>query len=279
MINVNRRQMLGMMGGAMAVGIGAGAVGLAAGEAKAVTTGMPVEEKMFSWTPHVLDPKEIQPVAHDQFYYKGLGCGYGVFYSIIGTLGKKYGAPYNSFPYSMMEMGKSGVSDWGTLCGALMGAISALALFWGRKDRDPMVDELFRWYETTAFPLYKPLPTAKVGLQQDIPTSVADSVLCHVSVSKWAYTTGLPAAGKERSERCARITADIAGKTVEIMNAKINGTFKGGFARSESSKYCTEACHGDNPEKVSSPILKGKMDCAPCHGGSEHVQNKWKDHP
>lgn len=276
MNNVNRRQMLGLMGGAVAAGLGAGAVGSMAGSANA----MPIEEKPFSWTPRILDVDEVQPIAHERFYHQGFGCGYGVYYSIIGTMGKKWGEPYQSFPFSMMEMGKSGVSEWGTLCGALLGAVAVMAMFWGRKDRDPMVDELFRWYEVTAFPVYTPRKGLPVGMDRDLPTSVADSVLCHISVSKWAYSSGLPAQSKERSERCARITADTAKKTVEIMNSKINGTFKPALASSEVLKGCTQPdCHGGSKDKFGSPILKGKMDCTPCHTGSEHVQNKTIDHP
>lgn len=277
MSKVKRREMLGLMGGAVAVSVGVGAIG----SGLRVASAMPVEEKPFSWTPRVLDPAEIEPLAHERFYHQGFGCGYGVYYSIIGTMGKKWGEPYQSFPFSMMEMGKSGVSEWGTLCGALLGGVAVMAMFWGRKDRDPMVDELFRWYETTAFPIYKPAKGLPVGLDVDLPTSVADSVLCHISVGKWAYSSGLPAQGKQRSERCARITADTARKTVEIMNAKINGTFKTTLAASELRKGCTAApdCHGGDKDKFASPTLKGKMDCSPCHTGSDHVQNKTLNHP
>lgn len=277
MSSINRRQMLGIVGGTAMLGFSAGCLGV---NPASVTAGaMPVEEQPFSWTPHILDPKEVQPLAHERFYHQGFGCGYGVFYSIIGSMGQKYGAPYDSFPYSMMEMGKSGVSEWGTLCGALLGAVAAMSLFWGRKDRDPMVDALFRWYETTAFPVYTPAKTATAGLQGKLPTSVSESVLCHISVSRWAYSSGLPAQSKERSERCARITADTARKTVEIMNAKIKGTFKPAFAKSDVAKSCTTPdCHGGSKD-YGSPILKGKMDCTPCHTGSEHVQNKGVNHP
>lgn len=276
MTMVNRRQMLGVMGGAMALGIGAGALGGVARDAGA----MPVEEKPFSWTPRVLETQEIMPLAHERFYHQGFGCGYGVFYSIIGTMGQKWGEPYRSFPFSMMEMGKSGVSEWGTLRGALLGAVAAMAMFWGRKERDPMVDELFRWYELTAFPMYRQAKGLPVGLDIELPTSVADSVLCHISVGKWAYSSGLAAQGKERSERCARLTADVAGKTVEIMNAKINNTFAVSLGASETRKSCNQPdCHGGEKDKFVSPTLKGKMDCTPCHTGSEHVQNKLKDHP
>lgn len=209
------------------------------------------------WTPHKLDPDETALRAYNGFYNNNYGCCYGVFSSVIGQMGEKYGEPYSSFPSFMMKFGYSGVSNWGTLCGSLMGAAAMYALFYVRTDRDPMIDELFTWYEKASLPEYKPeTPKLDVSLEQ----TLADSVLCHVSVSKWCYKSGHEMSSKERSERCARVTGDVAKKAVEILNAKIDGQFR--FAGySESVKYCGE-CHGKG--KVSD-ISKSKMECAECH--------------
>lgn len=260
----NRRTFLGALGGAMIGGalIPAGALAF------------PQEPKPFSWTPHKLDPKASAPVAYDGYWHNGYGCGYGAFYGIVGVLGEKFGAPYSQFPFTMLEVGKSGIADWGTICGALLGAASALALFWGRKERDPMVTELFRWYEATAFPLYDPDDKAQ-GVKGAVPTHAAGSVLCHLSVSSWAFATGNDANGNLRQERCSRITADVCSKAIEIMNAKIDGTFAPVLAKTKATEYCG-ACHDKGKE---SPIVKGRMDCTPCHGGSAHVQDKFKNHP
>lgn len=72
------------------------------------------------WQPHKLDPKLCAEVAYEGYWHKGYGCGYGAFYSIVGLLGEKYGAPYNQFPFTMLEANKGGISDWGTICGALL---------------------------------------------------------------------------------------------------------------------------------------------------------------
>jgi len=260
----NRRDFLGALGGTMLGGALAPAGALAFQQ----------ESKPFSWTPHKLDPKASAPVAYDGYWYNGYGCGYGVFYGIVGILAEKHGAPYNTFPFTMMEVGKSGISDWGTICGALLGAASAMALFWGRKERDPMVTELFRWYEATAFPLYNPGDKAQ-GVKGAVPTHAAGSVLCHVSVSSWAQATANDANGKMRQERCSRITADVCVKAIEIMNAKIDGKFAPAPAQTKATEFCG-SCHDKGKE---SPIVKGRMDCTPCHSGSAHVQNKFKNHP
>lgn len=223
------------------------------------------------WKPIKLDPAESSAAAYEGFFHHGYGCCYGAFKGIVGVMGQKYGSPYNSFPLHMMEVGKSGISEWGTICGALLGIASAWSLFWGRKDRDPMVDELFSWYEKQPLPFYK--PKVSLGIEYDVPASAPKSVLCHVSVSKWCYEHGYAMKSKERSERCARVTGSVTERAVEIMNAKIGQT---DFAITEMSgarKSCAR-CH-DADKK--SDIAKGKMNCKACHSGM--LRGKITNHP
>lgn len=265
MSTISRRQMIAGVGGVIVGG--------------AVATALPAMAapsnfaKTAEWIPHKVDPTVGERFGYDGYYHKGYGCCYGAFYAIVGQMAEQHGAPYKDFPFHMMEVGKSGISNWATICGALLGAASAFSLFYGRKERKAMVDELFRWYEQTAFPIYK--PTTDIVIDKEIPTSVSNSVLCHVSVSRWSYSSGIPAKSKVRSERCGRLTADVAKKAIEILNAKIDGKFEGLYGKQESVKYC-DTCHGNGKE---SPIAKGKQDCTPCHSGSEATENKFKDHP
>lgn len=261
--------------------------GLAVGStvASVVGTGIAAEAKPkrfeqvngdFGWKPHKLDPAICAPVAYQGYWHNDYACGYGTFYGIIGMMGEKYGAPYNQFPFTMLEANKAGISGWGTICGALYGAAAAFALFWGRNERDAMVDELFRWYEATKLPIFNPGDAAH-GVKGDIPSNASGSVLCHVSVSRWCFTHKKAESSKDRNERCARLTADVCTKAIEIINAKIEGgkDWKGALKKQESVKYCTE-CHAKGKDADN---MKGKMDCTPCHSGSEHTQNKFKDHP
>ncbi len=267
MVTMSRREMLMSTGGALA-----GAAAMTAMPAMAGPT-LPDNEL---WTPHKLDPAECAPYGYEGYWHKGYGCCHGVFYSIVGVMGEKHGAPYNTFPFRMMEVGKSGISGWGTICGALLGAAAAYAMFWGRKERDPMVSELFRWYEQAALPIYEPVE-ADARFKGPQPTTVCESVLCHISVSKWCLEHGVPAKSKQRSDRCGRITADVTVKAIEIMNAKIDNPqeFAGLYGKQDSLEYCG-TCHADGME---SPVLKTKMDCTPCHSGSEHTLDKFNDHP
>ncbi len=267
-----------------------GVGGLCAGGAlAAMTTSVKAEEAVagmqrfqqvggdFGWTPHKLDPAEVAEIAYEGYWHKGYACGYGVFYGLIGTMAEKYGAPYNTFPFTMLEANKGGISDWGTICGALYGAAAAFALFYGRKERNPMVHELYRWYEVTTLPQYQPGEKA-MGVPGEIPSNISGSVLCHISVSKWCYANGIEATSKKRSERCGRLTADVAMKACEILNAKIDAgkDWKGVFAKQEAVENCG-ACHQTKGEAAN--WAKGVMDCTPCHNGGKPLNNKFVDHP
>ena len=276
-MDFDRRQLM--------VGLGA----LAAGSAVAALASTSREESNernerfqqnggdFSWTPHKLDPAECARVAYDGYWHKGYACGYGAFYSIIGVMGEKFGRPYSTFPFSMLEANKSGVCDWGTICGALYGAAASFALFWGREERKPLVDELFRWYETTKLPIYDPGAQA-TGYKGHLPATAVGSILCHISVSKWCYANKFEATSTERSERCGRITADVAFKAVVILNAKIDAgkKFSGSLPAQDSLTACG-ACHSTPGEETN--WSKTRMDCTPCHSGSPAVQNKFENHP
>lgn len=275
---LSRRQMLCGLGGCMAVG---GAAALLGGEANAAEKAPAGRFQQvngdFGWKPHKLDPAECALVAYDGYWHKGYACGYGVFYGIIGVMGEKYGAPYNQFPFAMLEANKGGISDWGTICGALYGAAAAYALFWGRDERTPMVNELYRWYEKTSLPIFNPGEAAK-GVKGNLHQNASGSVLCHISVSKWCYASQTEATSKARNERCGRLTADVCRKAVEILNAKIEQgkDFKGVFAKQDAVKACGE-CHQTKGNEAN--WAKGVMDCTPCHNGSKALADKFKDHP
>ncbi len=283
-MDCDRRHLLCGLGGLAVGGVVAGiaAPGMAADAPKAAAGAAPSGRFAqvggdFGWTPHKLDPAECEAIAYDGYWHKGYACGYGAFYSIIGVMGEKFGAPYNQFPFAMLEANKGGISDWGTVCGALYGAAAAFALFYGRKERGPMVDELFRWYEITALPIYNPGDKAQ-GVKGNIPSNVSDSVLCHLSVSKWCFQNKIEATSKERSERCGRLTADVSRKAIEILNAKIaqGKDFKSSIPMQKAVSYCGE-CHMTKGNEAN--WGKGIMDCTPCHSGGKAVSDKFKNHP
>ncbi len=212
------------------------------------------KEKSRAWTYDRLEPAAVADEAARLF--RDGGCMYGVFTSIVGTLGRTIGEPFASFPCHMMQYGEGGTGGFGSLCGALNGGAAVIGLFEQNKERrEQLISELYSWYETTELPLYRP-PAAEAN---DVPKSVAGSVLCHVSVSHWCKVSGCKVTDKERKERCNRLTADTARKTVELLNRNLlpSLAFLGLTAETTS---CL-SCHG----KQDLNDTKGKMDCKACH--------------
>ncbi len=192
-----------------------------------------------------LDPQEIADKAYSE-YFKHECCD-GVFRSILDALKEKVGGPYLGIPSLMFWYGGGGVAGWGTICGTLNGAAAIFNLTC--KDFKPMIDVLVDWYQKEELPTYQPEVCGKVDIPH-FPKSVSHSPLCHVSVQRWCKVASVALKrpilynSKERSERCARLTASVAAKTVELLNAYHFGGFK--------------------PTSVKG-TQKTKMECFICH--------------
>ena len=211
----------------------------------------------FPWHYYELDPE----VTAKRAYYdhrKG-HCMYGAFVPAISQLAERYGEPYRSFPVEMMRYGVGGTAGSGSLCGALNGSAALIGLF-VRKEEDMklLIDELFLWYEQTELPVYVP---DRPALDVKIPTSVSNSILCHISVTKWCKISGCKTFSKKQKERCARLSADAAGKTVELLNAHFAGEFSAAHEFDDEVKTC-RSCHTKGSERSDS---RGKMHCGSCH--------------
>jgi hypothetical protein len=165
------------------------------------------------------------------------------------------GAPFTMVPTMMARYGEGGGVGWATLCGALNG--SAMAINLVTKDYAAIINDLFYWYTKTAFPVYKPA-VPKVNISA---TSVSNSPLCHVSVTLWCEAAKAKSESPERAERCARLTADVASQTVQLLNDYADGKFKATYVVNPSVQTCG-ACHlkGGVIEDA-----RGKMDCVQCH--------------
>jgi hypothetical protein len=156
----------------------------------------------------------------------------------------------------MMKYGEGGVGIWGLLCGTLNGGAAIIGLFERDKQRrENLIAQLFSWYETTELPSYQPKTKQD---SMEIPKTIANSVLCHASIGKWCLESGNEIGGQEMKEPCRRLTAEVAAKTVELLNANLNEPCK--FAGlSPDVKTCL-SCH----TKELHDTL-GKMRCDSCH--------------
>lgn len=221
------------------------------------------------WVPRRLDPLECARIAYQGYWEENGGCGFGVFKGMIGMMGIKYGPPYDSFPLWMMSYASGGIACWGTVCGSLNCAAAAYGLFFDQKEQQPLVDNLFSWYEKAELPQF--IPDQPV-VAMDVKRTVTTSVLCHVALSRWSYETGNKINSKERSERCSRVVADVTKKALEILNATIDEEAPPA-AFSRAQQHCSE-CHSKGK---GADCSRSKMDCDSCHQGT--LSNKFFRHP
>jgi hypothetical protein len=260
--------------GAFAAGVGVGGAGLSS----LLQADEPECASLPDWPwPYVeLDVELVRKRGH-KYYYQG-GCMYGASGGLLSVLIDKVGHPYTSFPHDMMRYGGGGISGWGTVCGSLNGACAIITLVAG-KGYGQITNELMAWYGVTPFPsdeanLYAVNHAYLVEEYKTdavLPTTVSNSPLCHVSVNTWCRSSGFASGSKQRAERCARLTGDVAAKAAELLNAYHSGSFVAGqFEKNE----CT-SCHfmGENYESGQFIIGKG-TNCSDCHGPDPHIKSE-----
>ncbi len=202
-----------------------------------------------------LNIEEVGRIAHETYFTKF--CAETVMTALFNPLGKNVGEPYASFPLNSVFWAHGGMMGWGTGCGTLIGAGMAVGLITGgSKDGEAIINDVIAYYADTELPTYKP---AKGQAKAEIHmTSLADTPLCHISVGKWMKKENVGFFTAERKERCARLSANIAMYTAQLLNEWSEGKYK---PRNKplanvldnqitSQGNCME-CHGD---KVPTPI-------------------------
>ena len=246
------------MAGAAVGGLALGAIGgysFLPPKETIVEKEVPQEVSEHPWTYSKLDVEKVKERAYEGYFASG--CSYGAFEGIVGELKDTVGHPFTSVPTKISVYGKGGTVGFGTLCGALNGAAMAINLV---SNDLSMVTEVVGEYTEKAYPTYKPAVTKKTDA--DLPTSVSGSPLCHVSVTKWCEASGFGSGSDERKERCGRLTAEVAGRTVEILNAMSDGVFTAAFVNPESVTGCN-SCHYDDGTVAN---VHAKSECTQCHG-------------
>lgn len=232
-----------------------------------------IDKKPLPYTP--LDPEEVKVRAYKYYWSRLEGskvaCAEGVFGAFVHELRKKIGGVWNYIPTFALWWQIGGGAGWATLCGALAGAATIISLVLGRsKLTKQVINELFRWYELYPFPQWTP-PDDVVeeagGVKGPLPTSIAFSVLCHPSVTRWCLVAKKASGSKERGERCARLTGEVAAKTAELLNAAVAGTFKPMTLTPlvVDEKYGCRSCHRKRAPYEQGGWTRGKMYCILCH--------------
>jgi Putative redox-active protein (C_GCAxxG_C_C) len=261
----SRREVLGMGAAAGAALMGAGMV---SGSTSKVSTG-----SMFPWEFKTLDIGQTQHRAYEN-YFKG-GCMFGVFEAVAGLVAERLGKPFTDFPFQLSTYGGGGVAMWGTLCGTCNGAAMAVSMFHTGKLRNQLINEIFTWYENTALPTFIPKNSRKVENGFKMKAVKAQSTLCHVSITGWSNASGFESYSKERIERCARLVADVAGFTADLLNKAGVMKFKPNHQMSEITAGCL-SCHAKGYQAPNEPEVVSKMTCTTCHDDAHHKDIKAK---
>jgi hypothetical protein len=218
------------------------------------------------WPYTQLDPEAVRIQAHN-LYYNGKDCCAGTFGGITTALVTAIGDPWTNFPMEVMLYGRGGGNAWGVLCGCLNAGAALISLVTEKAASGPLINELWGWYTQAELPTDQANQVAINGqylvhnYDQDLPQNVSGSPLCHASVTEWCILAGKKVSDIERKERCARITGDVAAKTVEILNAFFAGSFVSTYVDPAAVAACL-SCHGS----AAFNNVMTKMDCTPCHG-------------
>jgi hypothetical protein len=244
---MSRREFLyGSTGFAAGAAVASGGLGLLSGcigqETKVVQTECPTTKAEWPGEYKKLDTARVAEIAYENWYKKF--CCYAVASGILVPLQEDVGEPYTSFPIDSVKWGHGGAVGWGTLCGSLTGAGIATGLIAG-EEGEAILNDVIYWYTTTELPIYMPdSPKAEI---QNVNRS--RSPLCHISVGKWMKKEDVAFFSPERKERCARLSADVAVKTVELLNAWADGTYK-----------------PDHGSQVGKYDITSQDNCVECHG-------------
>lgn len=187
-------------------------------------------------------------------------------------MAEELGEPFNLIPTEMFAHFSGGIAGWGSICGCLSVAASAIGMVVDQEQQSELTRQLFSWYRQAEHPTFLP-PDG-----EEMPQTPVNSVLCHVSVTKWMNHAEVDAfRGPERGERCARVTASTARFAIEKLNELKDGNFDGAaYSTSAEVGVCMD-CHGD---EGYGPVSHGSDSCLECHDtdlGEEHYDLNIED--
>jgi hypothetical protein len=280
---LTRRNLLGRAGLALGGAVALGSLACGSDDSDPQPQPQPQEGPQvadFPYKQHLaaeyrLDAAAVREAAYHA-YYNG-GCCHGAYSALVGHLATTAGAPFDLLPIDFGKFGAGGIALYGSICGSTLGSVLVINMIVEEASRNAMITELMRWYEGYAFPVYA--PTAIDAKEQGKTTLdfaqgnlvnlqvIPRSHLCHASVTTWCTANGVSAASADKLARCARLTADVAGKTAEMLNAYLAGEAFTPTALDGTSTGCI-GCH--SKEATTIPSVNSGMSCTSCHGTDPH---------
>lgn len=215
----------------------------------AYAKGGPTEK--WPWPYKKLDPTKTAELAYTEWYR--LFCGAAVISSVFTQLRETVGEPYRSFPIDSFVFLEGGMAGWGTVCGSNAGANIVANMIIGPRiagnDAGHQIGaDMLGWYSNASMPIFVP-KNPKINPEQ-IPHTVSEAPLCHVSVGKWMKAANKPLSSPERKDRCARVAASVAYHLVEKLNSWKDGKYE--------------------PTSTWAPVsefgINAQQNCMECHG-------------
>jgi hypothetical protein len=215
------------------------------------------------WPYKALNVDEVATIAYEN--YMNLFCAATVLKGIFTPLANAVGGPYATFPVESMKWAHGGVAGWGTVCGSLLGGNTAIGFVVGDTDTvEAMTNDLMFHYASTVLPTFKP---AKGKWAEIRSTTRAETPVCHISVGRWMAEENVAFLSNERAERCARVSASVAARTAEMLNAweaaggkytPVNKPLANVLTNGITSQNNCTDCHG---KEVPRPLsASGKKD-------------------
>ncbi|QPG60563.2 cytochrome c3 family protein [Shewanella eurypsychrophilus] len=210
-------------------------------------------------------------------YETGGGCMHQVFHSIIAMLAASDSvdaANFATIPTALAGYGWAGIVGQGTVCGN----VNATGMLVNILDdingqNSAVIGAAFRYYENTELPLSSDAFVAGIGSTAEkttdevVTSSVANSILCHSSISNWSKASGKMFS--EKGERCKRLSASIAFHLVELLNRAHGGEDLSLLpeAKPSAEAQACQSCHGVSETMGSAASVKADMECTTCHTG------------
>lgn len=167
------------------------------------------------WPYKKLDPAKVARRAYEEWFENF--CSQATLHGLITALREEVGEPYISFPVGAFRFGHGGVMGHGTLCGTILASAITIGLVAGKEPGERMILDVIGYYSHTELPIYKPERIHEKGAEIK-NRSKSGTPLCHISVGRWMRKEGVLFDDPRRKERCARLSADLAAKTAEILN-------------------------------------------------------------
>ncbi|MFN3505712.1 MAG: C-GCAxxG-C-C family (seleno)protein [Caldimicrobium sp.] len=212
-----------------------------------VKTGEAKIKKTEPWPYVKIDPKKAGEIAYNAWFE--VFCAQATATGIMELLAEKVGEPWASFPIHALKFGMGGMLGWGLTCGSIVTGSLVMGLVLPKEVVNDMILDLVEWYAETNLPVFIP---DKPKTVKDLPRTVSNSPLCHISVGKWMKTANRSFNSPERRDRCARVAASVAYRTVELLNAWKDEKYKPTHTWIAPSavgipaqQNCNE-CHGTN---------------------------------